>query len=303
MRELVIIGSGPAGMGAAIYACRAGLDAVLINESEVSGGQVLSTYEVDNYPGIPGVSGQELSSRMAEHADKMGILRMTASVEAITKSGDIFVIKTDDKEIEAKSVIVATGATHAHLGVPGEEELAGAGVSYCATCDGAFFKNADVCVIGGSDVAVEDAIYLARTSRSVTLIHRRDSLRAANALQKKLFALPNVKVLWDSQVTSIEGEDEVSGVCIHNKKTGEDTKLSVEGVFIAVGIKPQVDLIKDLVETDPAGYVIAGETCETSCKGLFVAGDIRKKPMRQIITAVADGANAVTSVQEYLNRE
>nr|MCR5310684.1 FAD-dependent oxidoreductase [Lachnospiraceae bacterium] len=190
------------------------------------------------------------------------------------------------------------GATHAHLGVPGEEELAGMGVSYCATCDGAFFKNADVCVIGGSDVAVEDAIYLARTCSHVYLIHRRDTLRAANSLVEDLNKYPNVSFEWDSEVKSMNGKDGLESVTVVNKKTGESKELPVAGAFVAVGIRPGTDLIKDLVKLDDKGYAVAGEDCRTDKKGLYVAGDIRKKPIRQIITAVADGANAVTSVQE-----
>lgn len=301
MRDLVIIGAGPAGLSAAVYAKRAGLDALLIDFSPVHGGQVLSTYEVDNYLGLPGVSGIELSEKFSEHADKAGIEKMEAVVNAVEVIDGGYVVRTSEKDVDTKTIIVATGAKHALLNVPGEEELAGMGVSYCATCDGAFFKKRDVCVVGGSDVAVEDAIYLARTCKKVYLIHRRDTLRAANSLVEQLKNCPNVEFVWDSEVTKIVGEDQVDGVMVHNKKTGEDSEIAVQGVFIAVGIQPVTELVDKLgVKASEDGYILAGEDCRTSLKGIYVAGDIRKKPMRQIITAVADGANAVASVQADL---
>ena len=300
MFDTIIIGAGPAGLSAAVYAKRAGLNALLIEESPVDGGQVLSTYEVDNYLGLPSVSGMELGEKFSEHAKKAGIEKVNTTVRNIREEGLSYILATDDGEYETSTVIVATGATHAHLNVPGEEELGGMGVSYCATCDGAFFKNLDVCVIGGSDVAVEDAIYLARTSKHVYLIHRRDTLRAANSLINSLELLDNVSFVWDSEVVSFNGEDELESVTVRNKKTGGEEKLSVQGAFVAVGIRPGTELIKDMVELDDKGYVLASEDCRTSKRGIYVAGDIRKKPLRQIITAVADGANAVSSVQEDL---
>ena len=300
MYDCIIIGGGPAGLSAAVYAKRAGLSALLVEGTPIYGGQVLSTYEVDNYLGLPGISGMELGDKFSEHAEKAGTEKMTATVNCLTKSGSGWKVETDKGDFEGKAVILATGATHAHLGVPGEEELSGMGVSYCATCDGAFFKNADVCVIGGSDVAVEDAIYLARTCSKVYLIHRRDTLRAANSLVETLRKCPNVEFLWDSEVKAMNGEDSLESVTVVNKKTGEARILNVAGAFVAVGIRPGTELIEDLVTLDEGGYAVAGEDCRTGVKGLYVAGDIRKKPLRQIITAVADGANAVTSVQEDL---
>lgn len=301
MKDLIIIGAGPAGLSAAVYAKRAGLDALLLEITPVYGGQVLSTYEVDNYLGLPGISGIELGEKFAEHAKKSGIETVDATVSSIDSADGGYLVKTDAGDFEAKTIIAATGATHAHLGVPGEEELAGMGVSYCATCDGAFFRNRDVCVIGGSDVAVEDAIYLARTCKNVYLIHRRDTLRAANSLVESLKACSNVTFLWNSEVKEIKGEDQVDCVVVHNNKSGEVSELPVQGVFIAVGINPVTDVLKDLgVNEAQGGYIEAGEDCRTNVKGIYVAGDIRKKPMRQIITAVADGANAVQSVQSDL---
>lgn len=300
MFDTVIIGSGPAGLSAAIYAMRAGLQCIVIEKLPLSGGQVVNTYEVDNYPGLPGVSGFDLGQKMREHADKMGATFVTAEVTEIVSDGQIKKVFTDEGTYETKTVIIATGAHHAHLGVPGEEELAGMGVSYCATCDGAFFKNRTVAVIGGGDVAVEDAIFLARGCKKVYLIHRRDALRAADVLQKEMLALPNVEVVWDSVAEEISGEDQVESIHILNKKTGEKGEIAVDGVFIAVGIKPESDAYKTLLAFDEGGYIKAGEDCATSVPGIFAAGDVRTKSLRQIVTACADGANAVTSVQAYL---
>ena len=302
-RDLVIIGAGPAGLSAAVYAKRAGLDALLIDEMPVDGGQVLSTYEVDNYLGLPGVSGMELSDQFSEHAKNAGIERMSALIKKIEGSEGDFTLISSEGDIKAKRIIIATGAKHALLNAPGEEELSGMGVSYCATCDGAFYRKKDVAVVGGSDVAVEDAIYLARTSNKVYLIHRRDTLRAAHSLVEALKACPNVEFVWDSTVKSINGTNGVESVSVINKVSGEERTIEVRGVFIAVGITPVSYLLKEFgVDLDDAGYVIAGEDCRSSVNGIYVAGDIRKKPLRQIITAVADGANAVSSVQADMNK-
>lgn len=298
MFDTVIIGAGPAGLSASVYAKRAGLNALLIDDSPVHGGQVLSTYEVDNYLGYPGISGLELGEKFSEHAKASGIEIVSDRVVRLEKDGEVKKVVCEGNTYDTKTVIVATGAVHSHLNVPGEEELSGAGVSYCATCDGAFFKNCNVCVIGGSDVAVEDAIYLARSCKHVFLIHRRDTLRAAKSLVNSLAKCSNVSFLWDSEVVSFNGDGELSSVTVHNKKTDEDMELDVEGAFVAIGIKPASDFLGSLVEKDSGGYVVAGEDCRTSEKGIYVAGDIRRKPMRQIITAVADGANAATSVSE-----
>lgn len=299
MYDVLIIGAGPSGLGAAIYGMRAGMNLAVIDRSPVSGGQVLTTYEVDNYLGLPMLSGSELSDKFRAHADQLGVPFFTADVEKIEDCGDKKLVHTDAGVYETKAVILATGAKHAMLGVEGEMQLAGMGVSYCATCDGAFFRKRTVAVVGGGDVAVEDAIFLAGICKKVYLIHRRDSLRAADSLQKKLMALENVEILWNSEVKKIEGEDMVESVDIYQNQTEETRKLVVNGIFIAVGIIPNTDFCKDFVNTDEKGYVIAGEDCVTSVPGVFATGDIRKKPLRQIITAVADGANAITSVQNY----
>ncbi len=302
MKDVIIIGAGPAGLSAAVYAKRAGLNCILVEENPIDGGQVLSTYEVDNYLGLPGVSGIELGAKFSEHARNAGVERVEAEVLSIKPVDGHYVVRTDKGDYETGYVVVATGAKHANLCVPGEEELSGMGVSYCATCDGAFFKNKEVAVVGGSDVAVEDAIYLARTSKKVYLIHRRDTLRAADSLVKTLEKCPNVVFLWNSEVKSINGEDQVESITVANNKTGDTEKIVLNGVFIAVGINPVSSLLKELgVATDEGGYVLAGEDCRTSVPGIYAVGDIRKKPMRQIITAVADGANAIASVQSDMN--
>lgn len=300
MLDTIIIGSGPAGMAASIYAGRAGINAIVIEESPIDGGQVNSTYEVDNYPGLPGVSGMELSDKLSEHAKKAGLERIEAKVTGIEclPEDKGYKVITDAGEYESKTVVLATGAKHALLNVPGEEELSGMGVSYCATCDGAFFKKLDVCVVGGSDVAVEDAIYLSKICRKVTLIHRRDTFRAAQSLVDAMEKCDNIEYELNSEVKEIRGEDEVTEVIVFNRMSGGTTILPVSGIFIAVGINPSTELIKDLVSLSDNGYAIAGEDCRTDKKGIYVAGDIRKKPMRQIITAVADGANAINSVLE-----
>lgn len=295
--DLIIIGGGPAGMSAAIYAKRAGLDTLLLERNPETGGQVLFTYEVDNYPGMPGISGEVLSVSFRDHAISMGINVECEEVVRI-EDADIKTVVTRGKSYKAKSVILATGASHKKLGVPGEEELTGMGVSYCATCDGAFFKGETVCVVGGGDVAVEDAIYLSRTCEKVYLIHRRDELRAAKSLQEKLFKIHNVEIIWDSQVLSVNGEDCVESVTVKNVKSLEEKDIDVYGVFMAVGISPNTAEFEHGLDVDDGGFIIAGEDCRTSKRGIYAAGDLRTKKLRQIITAAADGANAVTSAEE-----
>ena len=299
--DLVIIGSGPAGLSAAVYAARAELDFIVIERSSVSGGQVLTTYEVDNYLGLPGRSGADLSNAFREHCDRLGVNFVTDEVKSISKGEEGFTIKTWDGETySAKNIIAATGASHRLLGCPGEEELAGAGVSYCATCDGAFFKGRDVAVVGGGDVAVEDAIYLSKICSKVYLIHRRAEFRAAASLVTKARAIPNIEFVTDSVVNEIKGSDMVESILIENKQTRSCSTIDVSGIFIAVGIDPASELFKDLCDTNPAGYIIAGEDCRSSCEGLYAVGDLRSKPLRQIITAAADGANAVTALLETM---
>ena len=298
--DLAILGAGPAGICAAIYATRAKLNTIWLDKKFVQGGQIVDTYEVDNYPGLPGITGLDLGEAMAGHAAKLGMKPQRETVRSIEAEQGIKVIRTKKNEYRARAVIIACGATHRHLGIPGEEELSGMGVSYCATCDAAFFQDRTVVVVGGGNVAVEDAILLSRTCKKVYLVHRRDELRAEKILQECLFACKNVELIWDSIPLSIEGTDKVEALKIQNKKTQEESFIETDGVFIAVGIVPGTEKFKDLVKLDEAGYIVAGEDGITSEPGIFAAGDIRTKNLRQVVTAVADGANAVASVQRYL---
>ena len=297
---MIIIGSGPAGLSAAIYAQRARLNTLVIEREYISGGQVVNTYEVDNYPGLPGINGFELGMKFREHADKLGTEFVNAEVTQLELSSKVKKVITEEEVYEAKTIVIATGARHRKLGIPGEEELGGMGVSYCATCDGAFFKDHTVAVVGGGDVAVEDAIFLSRGCEKIYLIHRREELRAAKSLQERLFACNNVEFLWNTEVVKIYGEDHIECIGIRNKKTGEKKTMDIEGIFIAVGTIPNSDLVKGKLQTDEQGYIIAGKDCITNVEGVYAAGDVRKKMMQQIITAAADGANAVNSAQRYL---
>ena len=301
MYDIGIIGGGTAGMTAAIYGQRAGKRTVII-EGGTFGGQITSSPNVENYPGITSVSGSEFSMNLLDQAMKLGAETETERVTGIRDEGTVKVIETTGREYPCRSVILATGVTHRHLGVPNEERLTGAGVSYCATCDGAFFRRKTVAVVGGGDVAVEDAIFLARACEKVYLIHRRDSLRAARSLQQTMLALPNVEVIWDSVVESINGDDMVQSLTLRSKKTNESSELPVQGVFIAVGIRPNSECFMGNIAADEKGYLIAGEDCATSMPGVYAAGDIRTKKLRQIVTAVADGANAVESAQSFLQK-
>lgn len=298
--DLAILGAGPAGISAAIYAARARLNTLWIERKFAQGGQIVDTYEVDNYPGLPGINGMDLGEKMAAHAEKLGLSPLRENVVSVEDEDGIKVIRTKKNEYRARAVILAFGAAHRSLGIPGEESLSGMGVSYCATCDGAFFRDRTVAVIGGGNVAAEDAILLSRTCKKVYVIHRRDQMRADQILQEKLFACENVEMIWDTVPVSIEGEEMVSGIKLQNKKTGEERELPLDGVFIAVGIVPNTELFRNLVKLDESGYIVAGEDCVTSTPGVFAAGDIRTKQLRQVITAAADGANAVTSAERIL---
>ena len=303
MLDTLIIGSGPAGLSAAIYAKRAGLSLAVVEKNAVSGGQILNTWEVDNYPGLPGINGFDLGMKFREHADKLAIDFIEGEAVSLTPGSDTHRVKLDNgEEYEAKTVIIATGAVHAALGVPGEDTFMGKGVSYCATCDGGFFNGKETAVIGGGDVAVEDAIYLSRICSKVALIHRRDELRASNILKEELLNTPNITVYWNSIVKEIRGEAAVSSLLLENVVTKETSELSTAAAFIAVGIRPDTAIVRDIVKCDEGGYVIAGEDCETSVPGIYVAGDARKKRLRQVVTAAADGANAATAAADHINR-
>lgn len=300
MYDLVIIGSGPAGLSAAVYAKRACLSILVIEKEAFAGGQMVYTEEVDNYLGLNAKSGFELAESFKQHALDLDVSFAEGAVEKIVpKDGKWSLHMESGEDIETKTVLLATGATHRKLGVPGEETFAGIGVSYCATCDGAFFQGKSVAVVGGGDVALEDALYLANICEHVYLIHRRNELRGTKVLQNQVFANEKITFLGESEVTEITGDKQVSGISVHNKVTDETKELSVVGVFIAVGMEPQSDLYAPLLSLEH-GYVPAGEDCATEKDGLYVAGDVRTKRLRQIVTAVADGANAVHSIQEYL---
>ncbi len=300
MYDLIIIGSGPAGMGAAIYGARAELNMLVLEQNFMSGGQVVNTYEVDNYAGLPGISGMELATRMQEHCEKLGVKTQNAIVNRIEVDGDIRRVVTDSGDFEARAVIIASGADHSKLGLPGEDGFAGRGVSYCATCDGAFYRKKTTAVIGGGNVAVEDAIFLANLCEKVYVVHRRDELRADKVLQTKLLSLDNVEMVWNSNGKEILGDKRVNQLVVTNKLDGSDRAIDVNGVFIAVGIEPKSEPFRGLVDMDAKGFIVAGEDGRTSVPGIFAAGDIRTKALRQVITAVSDGANCIKSVQDYL---
>lgn len=302
MYDLIIIGAGPAGLSAAVYGRRAGLELLVIEQTPMGGGQVINTYEVDNYLGLPGINGFDLGQKFRQHADELGAVFHIGKVVGISDNGEKKGVELADGTVfEARTLILAGGASHAKLGVPGEDTFRGQGVSYCATCDGAFFKKRDVAVIGGGDVAVEDAVYLSRFCRKVWLIHRRDSLRAVKSLQEKIFSCENVEIIWDSILLAIEGSDLVEKIRIRNTKEGAERELPAEGVFIAVGMHPDTEAYRGLVACDENGWLIAGEDCVTNVPGIFAAGDIRTKRLRQIVTAVSDGACAVASAERYLS--
>ena len=300
MYDIIIIGSGPAGLSAAIYAQRACLDTIVIEKNGISGGQVLNTWEVDNYPGFPGVTGFELSRQFREHANKLGARVVQDEVVQVELSGNVKKVVCEEETYEARCVILASGAHHRTLEVPGEEELRGAGVSYCATCDGAFFRGRTVAVVGGGDAALEDAIFLARMCEKVYIVHRRDKLRGAKRLQERVQALENIEFVWNSETVAIEGNAQVEALRLRQAKTGEERRLDVDGVFIAVGIAPESELYAGQLELDEQGYIRADESGQTSVPGVFAAGDVRTKALRQILTAASDGANCVASAERYL---
>lgn len=298
--DIIIIGSGPAGLTAGIYGKRAGLSILVMEGSFIQGGQIVNTYEVDNYPGLPGISGMNLAEKMKDHLLAQGGKIVRGKVRSISLEGEIKIVHTKKEEYRAKTVVLAAGAVHRKLEVPGEDEFSGMGVSYCATCDGAFFKDKTVAVVGGGDVAVEDAIFLSRTCKKVYLIHRRDELRAAKVLQDALRNISNIELCWNRCVTEIGGSNQVEWIQTETTDTKQTERINVNGIFIAVGIIPDTGFIKDLIHLDTKGYVVAGENGQTNIPGIYAAGDIRTKQLRQIITAAADGANCVASAEKYL---
>lgn len=301
--DTVIIGNGPAGLTAAIYAKRAGLVTLLVAESPVDGGQIATTYEVDNYPGMKGIGGMELGMKFRDHVNQLEVEVLEDRLVAIEEEGDhkrLRLLHSDP--VETKTLVLALGANHRELGVPGEKELIGAGVSYCATCDGAFYRNKVAAVVGGGDVALEDALFLSRFATKVYLIHRRDAFRGARVLVDQVLATENIEVIYDTVVTKVNGNIKVESLELRNKVTEETSTLVVNGVFMAVGTVPNTD-VEGLPQQDEKGYILAGEDCVTKTPGIFAAGDLRTKQLRQVITAAADGANAITSVQRFLTNQ
>lgn len=295
--DVGIIGSGPAGLSAAIYAKRANLSAVVIEKEYEGTGQIAESGQVDNYLGLPGISGYDLGEQFREHAVKLGVSFLEKEVTEIKKedSAVFTIIFEDGSSVETKTVIYAAGATPRRANIPGEQEYSGKGVSYCAICDGSFYRGKKVAVLGGGDTALDDAVYLADLAEQVYVIHRRKEFRGAATTVEKLRKKENVTFVLEHQVKEITGAEKVNGVILE-----DGTAIAVDGVFVAYGSVPQTDLVKELVTLDAAGYVKAEETGETSLAGLYVAGDARTKKLRQVVTAVSDGANAATAVVEYL---
>ena len=296
----IIIGGGPAGYTAALYATRAGLS-VLVLEMLSPGGQMATTTEIDNYPGFEEtVDGFDLAQKMKAGAERFGAESEFAEVTELDLKSTVKIIRTTSGDYEADTVILATGAAPRELGIEHEGELRGRGVSYCATCDGMMYRNKTVIVVGGGNTAAEDALYLSKLCKKVYIVHRRDKLRASAAYQKRLEQAENVEFIWNSAVTKFLFDKIITGAEITNKLTGENTEVSCDGIFVAIGRIPNTSLFKDQIELDSEGYIAADETTKTNIPGVFVAGDVRQKPLRQIVTAASDGAVASKFAEEYL---
>jgi len=298
--EVIIIGGGPGGLTAGLYTSRARLSTLLI-ESALFGGQMTTTELIENYPGFPqGVTGDELSRLMEDQAKKFGMKTVTQEVVKVSLEGDVKVVQTYETTYRCEALIVSTGAEYRKLGIPGEKEFAGKGVSYCATCDGAFFRDSQIVVVGGGDSALTEALFLTKFARELTIIHRRDALRGTKIYQERALASPKIKFLWNSIVQEIKGDSTVRSINVKNVKTGEIKEVETEGVFLFVGLVPRTQFLKGVVQMDEAGYISTNEDCETSTKGIFAVGDCRKKLLRQIATAVGDGATAAFAAEKFL---
>lgn len=306
--DVVIIGAGPAGLSAGLYAARARLSTLII-EKEAAGGQIATTDEVANYPGsIEHATGPSLVARMVEQAEEFGAKRVTDTILSVDFSQDVKVLKGEKQEYQAKTIIIATGAVPKHIGCPGEKELTGRGISYCATCDGAFFEDLEVFVVGGGDSAVEEAMYLTKFARKVTIVHRRDALRAAKSIQEKALKNEKIEYLWDSVITEVRGEGLLESIVVKNVKTNEETEIFADeedgtfGVFVFVGYDPATKLFEGIINMD-GGYIITDDNMKTNIPGVFAAGDNRVKSLRQVVTATADGAIAATQAEKYIEEK
>ena len=301
--DLLILGGGPAGLTAGLYAGR-GLLKTAVIDTGVTGGQLTNILEIENYPGFPIISGYDLVEKIEEHADKFNIDKFI--MQEITKvdlTSAVKTIETTENVFRAPTVVIATGAKLMKLGVPGETELIGRGVSYCAVCDGAFFRDKEVCVIGGGNAAVEEAIYLTRFASKVNIIHRRDALRAEKVYQQRACANPKINFIWDTTVTSVNGKDKVESLSIRNVKTGENTEIKTDAVFPYIGYSPNTEMFRDQLKLDLKGFIEVDINLETSCEGVFAAGDVRVSPLRQVVISAADGAISATSAVKYLEEK
>jgi len=296
----VIVGGGPAGLAAGLYAARARRRTVLL-EKGVIGGQIALTELVENYPGVPSVNGFDLAQTMLKQAESYGLETQSAAVMALEQEGKQWLVRTTEGEYAGKAVIVTAGADYNRLGVPGEERLTGRGVSYCATCDAAFFKGQRVAVVGGGDAAMDEGLFTTRYADRVTVVHRRDQLRASAILQERAFANPKMEFVWNTVVTEILGDGAVTGVRLHNRETGEESTMDVAAVFIFIGQHPNTDFLRGLVSTDEGGHILVNEWMETELPGLYAAGDARQNAARQVVSSAGDGATAAIAAEHYLS--
>ena len=302
IHDVIIIGGGPAGYTSALYIARSGFDVVVI-EKFSAGGQMTQTSQIDNYPGFEeGIDGFSLGLKMQTGAEKFGAKTIQSEVLSVKLDDKIKVVETDSVTLYSKTVIIATGAEHKHLGLESEERLIGKGVGYCAACDGMFYKGKTVAVVGGGNSAVADTLLLSKICEKVILIHRRDVLRAERVYSEPLKKMRNVEFLWNSTVSEIIADEKVTGVRVKNVQSGKESEISLDGVFISIGRVPQTELFKGQVKIDKNGYIIADETTKTNLDGVFAVGDVRTKPVRQIVTAVADGATASHFLEEYISK-
>ena len=301
--DILIVGGGPAGYTSALYAARAGLDAIVL-EKLAPGGQMALSHQIDNYPGfVDGIDGFSLAQQMQQGAERFGAQTVMTEVHALELTGDVKIAHTSDGDYLGRTVILATGANPRPLGVPQEQELVGRGVSYCAACDGMFFRNRTVVVVGGGNSAAADAKLLSRVAKQVIIIHRRDTMRADQIDQQALQEADNVQFLWNSVVTELLHEDRITGVRVRNVDSGQETVVPCDGVFVSIGRKPATELLGGQVTLDQNGYIDAGETLKTNVPGVYAVGDVRRKDLRQVVTAVSDGAAAVHQIEAYLTKE